>query len=144
MATARISIPRGSSSCLLPPQEAIQDQQMGLTQAPFNLLPLCWDLKCVRFNICPLRAESVSYSSLALLDISPAGFQSQMFWGLIFLMQEPWAGEPDVGLRKNPHSLGRTSLIVIFLPFVDRWPGVVSPDNTVSQPLLLSSLWFLV
>lgn len=22
-----------------------------------------------------------------------------MLWGLIFLVQDPWAGEPDVGLR---------------------------------------------
>ena len=41
---------------------------------------------------------SVSYSPVALLNISPAGFQSQVFWGLIFLLQDHWAGEPDVGL----------------------------------------------
>lgn len=39
----------------------------------------------------------VSYSPLALPDISSAGFQSQMLWGLVFTMQVPWAREPDVG-----------------------------------------------
>lgn len=41
----------------------------------------------------------VSYSSLALLNISLADFQSQMLWGLIFSVLDPWDGEPSVGLR---------------------------------------------
>ena len=60
----------------------------------------------LRFGICeigrvPFKSRvSVSCSPpVALLNLSPTGFQSQMFWGLIFLVQEPWAGERDVGLR---------------------------------------------
>ena len=42
---------------------------------------------------------SISYSLLALLNVSPTDLQSQMFWGLVFLVQDSWAGEPDMGLR---------------------------------------------
>ena len=42
---------------------------------------------------------SVSYSPLALLYTSPTGLENQMFEGLIFLVQDPWAGEPDEWLR---------------------------------------------
>ena len=49
----------GVPSCLLLLQEALQDQQMGLTQASFKLLPLHWDSEHVRFCVCPLRVESL-------------------------------------------------------------------------------------
>ena len=42
---------------------------------------------------------AISHSSLTLWKVSPAGFQSQTFWGLIFLVQDPWAGDLSVGLR---------------------------------------------
>ena len=45
MATTSISVLRRSLSCVLPPWEAFQDQQVGLTQAPFKLLPLYLDLE---------------------------------------------------------------------------------------------------
>ena len=52
----------------------------------------------------PLRAPfnrrvSVPHSPLTLRKVSPAGFQSQIFWGLIFLVLDPWAGDLSVGLR---------------------------------------------
>ena len=31
--------------------------------------------------------------------VSPTGLQSQAFWGLIFLVQDPWSGKLHVGLR---------------------------------------------
>ena len=42
---------------------------------------------------------SGSYSTLCLLDISPISFQSQVFWGLISLVQVLRVGAPDVGLK---------------------------------------------
>ena len=39
---------------------------------------------------------SVSPSPVELLQSSPAGLHSQMFWGLLLLMPDP---QPDVGLR---------------------------------------------
>lgn len=45
------------------------------------------------------RRVSISYTAPALLKISPAGCQSQMFWDFIFLGTKPWVGEPKVRLR---------------------------------------------
>ena len=103
--------------CQLPPASP-EESPRSATQVPFRLLPLHWDLECVRFYTCPLIAVSISYSPPALLNISPGGFQSQMFWGLIFLVQGPGLGSPMQG------SLS---------PFAP-W-GVL--------PLLPISLWFL-
>ena len=48
----------------------------------------------------PFKGEvSVSNSPVGLPTVSPAGLQSQMFWGLIFPTQDLRAREPDVGLR---------------------------------------------
>ena len=88
-----------------------------LIQAYFRVLPLCWDLEHVRFCKCPLRVKSVSCSPLALLNICPAGFQSQKCWGLVFLVHDNQAGEFDVMLRLLT-LWGRTSMIKIFLLFV--------------------------
>ena len=41
----------------------------------------------------------VSPDSVELLQLSPAGLQSQMLWGLLLLMQDPQAGETDFRLR---------------------------------------------
>lgn len=44
----------------------------------------------------------VPYSPLGLLDVSPIGFQSQTFWGLISPVQVPEVRVPDVGFK--PHA----------------------------------------
>ena len=55
----------------------------------------------------------VAYSCLALLNVNLAGFQSQAFYLLIFLVPEPrWGAQ-----AWNPGSMGRTSKVVIFLLF---------------------------
>ena len=40
----------------------------------------------------------ISHSPLALWEVIPTGLQSQLFWGLIFPVQAPWAEDPDVRL----------------------------------------------
>ena len=45
MAATNISVPRGSHSCFLILLEALQDQQFGLTQAPFKIQALYWILE---------------------------------------------------------------------------------------------------
>lgn len=57
MAAASIYVLRVSPSCLLPLQKSLQDQQVGLIQAPFKLLLLLWVLVYVRLCVCPLRIE---------------------------------------------------------------------------------------
>ena len=60
LASTSVCVPRVTSSCLLPLWETLQDQQVGLTQAPFKLLLQPWVLECVRFCVHPLRMESLS------------------------------------------------------------------------------------
>lgn len=45
---------------------------------------------------------SIFHSLMGHLDINHTGFQSQVFWGLIFLMQVPSIGIPDVGQEALP------------------------------------------
>ena len=84
-----------------PPHETVQDQQVGLAQAPMRLLLLPLVPVHVRFCTIPLRVKSVSPSPVELLQLSPAGLQIQMLWGRghLFPMPDPRAGKPDVGLR---------------------------------------------
>ena len=48
----------------------------------------------------PFKSQvSVSPSPLSLRKLSLADLQSQMLWGLVFLVLDSWAAEPDVGPR---------------------------------------------
>ena len=51
------------------------------------------------FHMSFKRRVSVSYTTPAHLKISPAGFQSRMFWDFIFLGTKPWVGESKARLR---------------------------------------------
>ena len=59
-----------------------------------------------------------------------------MFWELIFAVQDPWPGEPDVGLR---------ALTPVGEPqFVGHSPRGMGLDYIVNSPLLPVSLWFFL
>ena len=88
MAATSVCVPRVSCSCFLPLWESLQDKQVGLTQITFKLLLLPWVQVCEIF-LCPLRVESISHSPPSLPEESRAGLQIQMFWGLIFPVQDP-------------------------------------------------------
>lgn len=92
-----------STSCLLPPQERLRDQQMGLTQDFFKWLLLHWVLECVEFCVCPLFP-----TALVLLE-APLAFTADVR-GLVFPEQGLWAGEPVRG--SGPCSLGSSSAVV--------------------------------
>ena len=99
MAASSFYIPIVSSSCLLPLQETLQDQQVDLTQAPFKLLLFPWVLECVWFCVHPLRVES-RFPQPSGTHKSKSRWPSKpMFWGLIVLVQDLQAGETDMGLR---------------------------------------------
>lgn len=51
----------------------------------------------VSIRTSPLKAISISSSSLGLLDVSLVGFQSQMFWGLISPTEVSGVGVLGVG-----------------------------------------------
>lgn len=97
----------------------LQDQQMGLTQASCKLPPLPEDLEHVRFCAGPLRAESVSLA----LQFS--------CWGTCQCRSPGWGAQCGAW---TPHSLGRTSMIVIILPLVGCWPRLVGPDIPCLHP----------
>ena len=60
----------------------------------------CSGSRSVRFCVHPFKSEdSISPSPLGLPKLSLAALQSQMLRGLVFLVQDPWAGEPNMGLR---------------------------------------------
>lgn len=115
-AAASVFVHRGSPGCCLllwePPRSASR-----FGQDPFKLLPLCWKLECVRFCICPLRAEAVSYSLSALLYVNrrTTGLGSPM-WGVDPLLL---GGEP-------------LQFVIIFL-FVGHLAWVVDPDYTLAH-----------
>ena len=79
---------------------------------------------------------SVSPSPVGLLKLRPMGLQSEVLWGLIFLVQNPQAGETDGGLRAlTPvgEPLQSSYFPVCGSP---QDPGSVTLDDVPSLPLL--------
>ena len=82
MAATSMYVLRGCPSDLLPLWE-----QVGLTQTPFKLLPLCWVSEDVRSAMLFLRVKSLLLpSKQAMLT-----FKARKFWGLI------WCRTPELG-----------------------------------------------
>ena len=64
IAATSVYVPMVSRSHPLPFQDTLQDQQVGLAQAPIQLLLLPWVPVHVRFFVCPLRVKSLhSYTA---------------------------------------------------------------------------------
>ena len=57
MTAPSVYVPRMSCSYLLPLREALQDQQVSLTQAPIKLLILPWVPESVRFLCAPFKSK---------------------------------------------------------------------------------------
>lgn len=68
---------------------------MLLSNYTFTLSPSVRGSLCVPFN---KSHVSVSPNPVGLLQLSPAGLQSQMVLG-VFQVLDPLAGQPDTGLR---------------------------------------------
>lgn len=75
----QVCVPMGSPSFLLHLQEALSDQQVGLTQVPYELLHMHWVSECVRFPIQSLMTEPLFPIGpwLSCTKV-PTGFQNQM------------------------------------------------------------------
>ena len=78
---------------------------------------------------------------MGLQKLSPTGLQSQMLWGLIFLVQDPWAGEPDMRLRTLT-PMGEP-LYYNYSPLCGL-PRGMGLDYIMSPPLLPNLFWFLL
>lgn len=98
----------------------------------FCLGPSTCEILCV-----PFRSEvSIFSSPVGLSKLSSTSLQSQIFWGLIFPVQDTQAGEPNMRFRGlNP--VGKGLNIIIFL-FLGCPPGLC--DLTMSQVFCSLSL----
>ena len=123
-----VYVPRANVSCLL---ETLQDQQVGVIQALFKLLPLYWVLGC---QILPFKSGvSVSYS---LLTLKPTpGLQGQILWGLIFSVQDLWLGS------FYPSLLGENLCRCDYSPLWKSPTWGLGLDCTMNPPLLRASFW---
>lgn len=107
MAMTSIYVLRMSPSCLLPLRECPRSASAS-DLVLSNYCFLSWVSKTVRFCVQTLRADSVSYSPLALLKVSCTGLQSKVFWGLFWyripgLESLTWGLDPLL-LRENLYS----------------------------------------
>ena len=100
MAGTSIYVLWGSPSCLLTLQEAFQDQQVSLTQAPCRLLLLYWVSVCVRFCECPLRLEHEAFclsQTQALLTFKAThSGGSPSWWRIPGLRSLMWGSDPSL------------------------------------------------
>ena len=115
-------------------QEAPQDKQVGLAQAPIKLLLLPWVLEHERFCAHHLSEVAFPHSPVGLPKLSPASSQGQWLWELIFLVQTP-------GLRSlmqgSELSLLWESLCnIIIIQSVGHPPGHMG-FHYITSPLLL-------
>lgn len=62
-----------------------------------EVLPLCQSRVSGSVHKAFKKNVAVPYGPLGLLDMSPIGSQSQVFWGLLSPVQLPRAGVPDKG-----------------------------------------------
>ena len=118
-----------------PPQETLQDQQVGLAQGPMR--SLLFQLGPRAHKTCVSSGAFVSPSPMTFLWSSPAGLQSQMLWGLICLMPDPQPEEPDMGSELTLRVHGRTSVILLFSSF---WVIHPSGHSSIRVQGLIASL----
>ena len=116
MASASIYVLRGNFSCLLLLQEALQDQQMGMTQAPFKLLPLPWVLEHVILHAFCHSGISLFNSLLALIYTHPHWPSKSAIQGA-YLCVGPLSWGAKCGIW-TPHFLEKTHTILIILLFL--------------------------
>lgn len=79
---------------------------------------------------------------MSVLELSPTDFQSQMLWGLVFLVQIPRARVPTLGPDLHAPQ-GRPLVPVISLPFVGQSLRSLVPCCMPAPPILLSIVFFL-
>ena len=142
MAATSVCAPRVSSRCLLPLQQT-QRSAGGSDPGSFQITASSLGLRACGFCVCPLRVKSLFLTALWLSPKqAPLAFKPN-----ILGVHLPGAGLSGWGAQcgaQTPHSLERTSAVVIILPFVCHPPGGTGLDYTKSSCLLPISLWFLL
>lgn len=127
-------------SCLT--ESLCKDQQVDMSRVPFRSLPL--SLTVCNVLLIPFKSGvSITHRPVVLLNISPTDLQCQIFWGLLFLVQDPLSGEPSCGAWILC-SLGRTIAIVAIFPFVGCLPRAMGLDHMCLWPptyFIMASLY---
>ena len=127
MAASTIYITRDRPRCLLSLWESLPEQQVGLTQASFKLLPLHW-----AYETCVSLYEWILFflkPSVSLIS-KPCWPSRADVLGFFLPSSDPWMRESN----QTPCSLGRTFSIVIVFPFLSCPPRDVGLECTVSFP----------
>lgn len=141
MATAGISGLRESSSLPLTSLGDSARSENRFDSGSFQIAVPVWDLKSVILYILPLGLESLfpialwlslTWVPLVLKAKYSGDFSSQVKTSK--LRSSIWGSDPPV----------RSSMTVMFLPFVGHQSGGEGPDYTTSAPLLPVSLWSLL
>lgn len=106
----------GWCQCLCPQSKALQDQHLGLTQAPFKLMflpsPGAYEILCASFK----SEVSIFHSLLGFPKVSPAGLRVKCPRGSHSPCRIPRLGYAQC--RAQIFTLGRISAIVVIPPFV--------------------------
>ena len=103
MTAPSVCISRMTSSCLLLPWNALQNHQVRCDPGSFQLTTFALSPRACEILCAPVKSGvPVSLSPLGVLKVNSADLQSHMFWGLMFLMQDPWTRDPDVGHGLSP------------------------------------------
>ena len=96
----------------------------------------------VRFSVCPLRVSLYFPQSFGAPEIKPNWSSRSNALGNTFWVQDPQAGEPNMGLRTLTALENHCNIII--LQFVGHPPRVMGLDYIASLPLLPVSLWFVL
>ena len=95
------------------------------------LVPRECEILCVSFE----SGVFIFLRLTTLPKVNSTGLQSQKFWRFIFPPQDPQVGGAQCW-DWIPHSLEKTSTVVIILPFVEHQPEDMQLNYTMSLPLL--------
>ena len=140
MAATNFSVPRGHHFASMgdSPRSA-----SGSDLGCFQILPLQWVSEYVRyFFVCYLRVENLFSTALISSVHKHTGLQSRCSGGLSSQCRTPRLQSLVWGW--TPHSVGRTSAVVIILRFVGCLPKVVCLDSVCVSLFLPVFLWFLL
>ena len=137
MAAASVCVPRGHQ---LPPASP-------WSTSGFDADSLQITASVLGLALC--ETYCVPFKSLCFLDSSGSPMHKPCCLSKPHILEPcfPGAGPPgwEAWCRaQTPHSSGRTSAVVIILPFVGCLPGGCGSDHRVSLPSLTISLWLLL
>ena len=134
MSAACVHVPRVRSRQLSPPQEALRDQQVGLTQGSFKYFLPCVP-EHVRFCVHPLKMEFLFLTAF-WLSKKQAPLASKTINLRTCLPGTGSPGKEVYCAAKTPHSLGRISPVLIIL---HSWVIPLPEVSVLIVPLLCLS-----